>query len=88
MSDANDSRDPARVETMNERLPEGEAADWTLHRWLVAFRSGTSWYSVGEFVALNEAAAIERAVEIFGPADEGRAEEIPWDTAPLPHMPR
>ena len=28
-------------------------------------------------------AAIDRAIEIFGPAADYRAEEIPWDAAPL-----
>jgi hypothetical protein len=38
---------------------------------------------VGEFIALDAAAAIERAIEIFGCASGDRAEEIPWDAAPL-----
>jgi hypothetical protein len=58
--------------------------DWKLRRWLVSFASGPGWYPVGEFVALDAAAAIGRAVEIFGPAAGHRAEEIPWDAAPLP----
>jgi hypothetical protein len=55
-----------------------------LNRWLVSFASGAEWYPVGEYVALDAAAAIERAVEIFGGASDYRAEEIPWDAAPLP----
>jgi hypothetical protein len=41
-------------------------------------------YPVGEFVALDAQAAIDRAVEVFGTASDYRAEEIPWDAAPLP----
>jgi hypothetical protein len=53
-------------------------------RWLVDFRSGEDWYRVGEFIALTEAAAIEQAIDVFGTATAYRAEEIPWNTAPLP----
>jgi hypothetical protein len=56
----------------------------SLHRWLVSFASGPGWYAVGEFVALDAQAAIDRAVEVFGTACGYRAEEIPWDAAPLP----
>ena len=56
----------------------------SLHRWLVSFASGQGWYPVGEFVALDAQAAIDRAVEVFGTASDYRAEEIPWDAAPLP----
>jgi hypothetical protein len=56
----------------------------SLHRWLVSFASGPRWYSVGEFVALDGQAAIDRAIDIFGSASDYRAEEIPWDAAPLP----
>jgi len=55
-----------------------------LRRWLVSFASGPGWYPVGEFVALDGQAAIDRAVEVFGTASDYRAEEIPWDAAPLP----
>ena len=55
-----------------------------LRRWLVSFASGPGWYAVGEFVALDAQAAIDRAVEVFGAASDYRAEEIPWDAAPLP----
>src|SRR5262249_45913487 len=53
-------------------------------RWLVDFRSGKVWYRVGEFMALTESDAIQQAIDIFGPAAACRAEEIPWNTAPLP----
>ena len=56
----------------------------SLRRWLVSFASGPGWYPVGEFVALDAQAAIDRAVEVFGAASDYRAEEIPWDAAPLP----
>ena len=55
-----------------------------LRRWLVSFASGREWYPVGEFVALDAPSAIDRAVEVFGTASDYRAEEIPWDAAPLP----
>ena len=54
-----------------------------LRRWLVEFSSGAEWFSVGEFVALSADAAIERAIEVFGAGAAHRAEEIPWDAAPL-----
>ena len=57
-----------------------------LSRWLVSFATETGWYPVGEFVALTAAAAIERAVEVFGPGAEYQADEIPWDAAPLPRV--
>jgi hypothetical protein len=56
----------------------------SLRRWLVSFASGQGWYAVGEYVALDAQAAIDRAVEVFGTASDYRAEEIPWDAAPLP----
>jgi hypothetical protein len=55
-----------------------------LRRWLVSFSSGRQWYPVGEFVALDATSAIDRAIEVFGTASDHRAEEIPWDAAPLP----
>ena len=58
--------------------------DFRLRRWLVSFASGPGWYAVGEYVALDAQAAIDRAVEVFGTASGSRAEEIPWDAAPLP----
>jgi hypothetical protein len=68
----------------DERMGSGAELDCTLHRWHVSFRSGTTWYGVGEFVALTAEAAVERAIEIFGAAEEAKAEQIPWDAAPLP----
>jgi hypothetical protein len=74
-----------------EELPEHgvrvmscDGEDFRLRRWLVSFASGPGWYPVGEFVALDAQAAIDRAVEVFGTASDYRAEEIPWDAAPLP----
>ena len=58
--------------------------DFRLRRWLVSFASGPAWYPVGEFVARDAQAAIDRAVEVFGTAAGYRSEEIPWDAAPLP----
>src|SRR5262245_30785913 len=76
---------------VNEELPEHgvrvklcDSEDFRLHRWLVSFASGSGWYPVGEYVALDAQAAIDRAVEVFGTASDYRAEEIPWDAAPLP----
>jgi hypothetical protein len=56
----------------------------SLRRWLVSFASGPGWFPVGEFVALDAQAAIDRAIEIFGAGSGYRAEEIPWDAVPLP----
>jgi hypothetical protein len=61
-----------------------DAGDFRLRRWLVSFASGSGWYAVGEYVALDAQAAIDRAVEVFGKASDYRAEEIPWDADPLP----
>jgi hypothetical protein len=61
-----------------------DGEDFRLRRWLVSFASGPGWYPVGEFVALDAQAAIGRAVEVFGTASDYRAEEIPWDAAPVP----
>jgi hypothetical protein len=58
-----------------------------LSRWLVTFSSGHEWYPVGEFVAASASSAIDRAIAVFGEAADYRAEEIPWDAAPLPRMP-
>jgi hypothetical protein len=76
----------ANVEDRHDPIPVDAAADWTLRRWHVSYRSGAAWYPVGEFVALTAAAAIERAVEVFGPGSEYQADEIPWDAAPLPRV--
>ena len=54
-----------------------------LSRWLVSFASESGWYPVGEYIALDASAAIEQAVEVFGPGAAYQAEEIPWDAAPL-----
>jgi hypothetical protein len=61
--------------------------DYRLSRWFVYFASGSEWASVGEFVAPDEAGAVERAREVFGDASAYRAEKIPWDCAPF-HRPR
>jgi hypothetical protein len=61
-----------------------DAYAFQLRRWLVSFASGQGWYAVGEYVAMDAQAAIDRAVEVFGAASDYRAEEIPWDAAPLP----
>ena len=66
------------------RVMSCDGEDFRLRRWLVSFASGPGWYPVGEFVALDAQAAIDRAVEVFGRASDYRAEEIPWDAAPLP----
>jgi hypothetical protein len=58
----------------------------SLRRWLVSFASGRDWYPVGEYVALDAHAAIDRAIEVFGAASDYQAEEIPWDAAPLPRL--
>jgi hypothetical protein len=55
----------------------------SLRCWLVSFASRPGWYPAGEFIAADATSAIERAIEIFGPASGYRAEEIPWDAAPL-----
>ena len=83
-STVDDRRDPVQLETSDERGDQAEAGDWKLHRWQVSFRSGTSWYAIGEFIAVDAAGAIERAVAVFGPGEEHKAEDIPWDAAPLP----
>jgi hypothetical protein len=64
-------------------MQHSEAASLQLRRWLVSFGSGPGWYPVGEFIALDSTAAIDRAIEIFGCASGYRAEEIPWDAAPV-----
>jgi hypothetical protein len=69
-----------------EPAQQGDAAPFQLSRWLVSFGSGPDWYPAGEFIAVDAAAAIDRAIEIFGCASGYRAEEIPWDAAPLPRM--
>jgi hypothetical protein len=57
--------------------------DIRLNRWLIYFASNPGWYPVGEFIAADATSAIERAIEVFGHGLAYRAEEIPWDAAPL-----
>jgi hypothetical protein len=59
-----------------------------LTRWLVYFGSGAEWYPVGEFISTDATSAIDRAIDIFGMGAGYRAEEIPWDAAPLPKFNR
>jgi hypothetical protein len=59
-----------------------------LQRWQVFFASRPGWYPVGEFMATDETSAIDRAVEVLGPGSAYRAEQIPWDAAPLPRLGR
>ena len=82
--------DEIQIPIVIEELPEHkvrgmscDGVDFRLHRWLVSFASGPEWYPVGEFVALDGQAAIDRAVEVFGTASDYQAEEIPWNAAPL-----
>jgi hypothetical protein len=74
--------------TREQNQPEEPCSghEFKLRRWLVSFASGSEWYPAGEFVALNAASAIDRAIEVFGVASDHRAEEIPWDAAPLPKL--
>ena len=74
---------PREPQAAADLMPPAERSDWRLHRWLVSFRSGESWYPVGEYVALDGPAAIQQAIEVLGPGEDGRAEVIPWDAAPL-----
>ncbi len=86
------SADQRLLLPVGSRDAEGEkaeamhAGECKLRRWLVLFRSGTCWYSIGEFIAVDAAGAIECAIAVFGPGEEHQAEEIPWDAAPLPRM--
>ena len=74
---------------MNADVPANKSPEdisdpaFRLSRWLVYFASGSDWSRVGEFVAADADSAIERAVEVFGGASAYRAEQIPWDAAPL-----
>ena len=67
----------------DKKMKSTSEDDIRLHRWLVSFASDREWYPVGEYVAVDAESAIERAVEVFGAAADYRAEEIPWDAAPL-----
>jgi hypothetical protein len=69
--------DPAPTDTADS------TADWQLRRWQIMFCSGKEWFAVGEFLAVDGASAIARAVEIFGSADQYQAERISWEAAPL-----
>jgi hypothetical protein len=74
----------ATNEQPDERQEHSEPGqDCRLRRWLVHFRSGTEWYTVGEFLGLDAPAAIARAIEVLGEGAGYRAEAIPWDAAPL-----
>ncbi len=76
-------------ETAGERQCPDEtcgADELRLRRWLDSFASGGEWYPVGEYVALDATAAINRAIEVLGAGAGYRAEEIPWDAAPLPRL--
>lgn len=78
------TQSPAGMPSESKPLSETNAEiDIKLSRWLVYFASGETWYPVGEFVAADAATAIERAVAVFGESSACRAEEIPWDAAPL-----
>ena len=72
------------VPEQGEHVMSHDSDAFQLRRWLVSFASGREWYQVGEYVAVDSQAAVDRAVEIFGSASDYRAEEIPWDAAPLP----
>jgi hypothetical protein len=66
---------------------QSDATPFQPARWLVFFGSGPVRYPAGDFIAVDAAAAIERAIEILGCAAGYRAKEIPLDSAPLPRMP-
>ena len=87
LSTSREIQTPIVIEELPEhgvRVMAGDGEDFRLRRWLVSFASGPGWYPAGEFVALDAQAAIDRAVKVFGTASDYRAEEIPWDAAPLP----
>jgi len=78
---------PIVIEGLEQQQVQAQSSSedaMSLRRWLVSFASGPGWYTVGEFVALDALAAIDRAIEVFGTGSDYRAEEIPWDAAPLP----
>jgi hypothetical protein len=86
-STSGETQTPIVIEELPERRSRAMSCDdeeFRLRRWLVSFASGREWYAVGEYVALDAQAAIDRAIEVFGNASGYRAEEIPWDAAPLP----
>ena len=85
-STSRETQTPIVIEEFPEQgdhVMSHDADAFQMRRWLVSFASGREWYPVGEYVAVDSQAAIDRAVEIFGPASDYRAEEIPWDAAPL-----
>ena len=43
-----------------------DADAFRLHRWLVSFASGQEWYPVGEYVAVDAQAAIDRPSKFSG----------------------
>jgi hypothetical protein len=73
----------SQPQSQDEQFRDAAGEDCRLRRWLVHFRSGSEWYAVGEFLALDADAAVVQAIETFGEAVGYRAEEIPWDAAPL-----
>jgi hypothetical protein len=74
---------PSNPGMAEEVAPPSDADEIRLSRWLVSCDSGAGWYPLGEFLAVNADAAIERAIEVFGPGGAHQAELIPWDAAPL-----
>src|SRR5262245_14711963 len=88
-SHADDGRMPMLAGNAEQRVETGVAIgaqNWQLRCWQVACRSAKQEYAVGQFLPPHAAAAIQRAVKNFGPGEASRAEEIPWDAAPLPRM--
>jgi len=81
---------PANDESkrLREEAETGLRDDVKLGRWLVYFGCEAEWYPVGEFISIDAASAIDRAIDIFGTGAGYRAEEIPWDAAPLPKVNR
>ena len=69
--------------TADAGQPVSDEHPFRISRWLVSCDSGSGWYPIGEFLAVDAATAIERAIEVFGPGAGYQAEGIPWDAAPL-----
>ena len=78
---------PSNPGMAEEVAPPSDADEIRLSRWLVSCDSGAGLYPLGEFLAVNADAAIERAIEVFGPGGAHQAELIPWDAAPLSKAP-
>jgi hypothetical protein len=76
-------REACRGRTMPAKKTPPPLEACRLARWLVSFGSVSGWYPVGEFLVVDAGTAIERAIEVFGPGEAYRAEQIPWDAAPL-----